>query len=145
MTPVPTPTPEFPGESAAPPANPSHHGAKNGKKGTKQASPGGVGASPGAGAGEPPSGAAGAIPEEGSTIEPQNGEATAVGVPADEPGSGSGGSVLGSIIAGLVAGGVLFAIGYGPYRRWQATRSRPPAQSPPTAAPPSPPRPPHSA
>ena len=45
--------------------------------------------------------------------------------PSTNPtGSGSDGSVLGSIIAGLIVGGLLFAIGYGPYRRWQATRPR---------------------
>ena len=36
----------------------------------------------------------------------------------------SGGSVLGSIIAGLVVGGILFAIGFGPYKRWKATHPK---------------------
>ena len=63
------------------------------------------------------------IPENGSPIEPTNGESFSTGEPADESDSGGGGSVLGSIIAGLIAGGILFAIGYGPYRRWQSTHS----------------------
>jgi energy-coupling factor transport system substrate-specific component len=151
VAPVPSPTAEFPAEAGAPPAK-SHHGAKNGKgSGPNQGGTGGLGASPGAGPGEPPSGAEGAIPEDGSPIEPENGEGFSVGVPADEPDSGSGGSVLGSIVAGLIAGGILFAIGYGPYRRWQATRSGRPAPGGPPPPPPGgpsqakPPQPPRSA
>jgi energy-coupling factor transport system substrate-specific component len=147
VTPTPGPTPEFPAAAGAPPAK-SKHGAKEGNgKGARQGGPGGVAAGPGAGPGEPPGAGETAIPEAGSALEPENGEATSSGVPASESGedSGPGGSVLGSIVAGLIAGGVLFAIGYGPYRRWKATHSRPSSQDPPSPAPPAPPRPPHSA
>jgi len=81
----------------------------------------------------PPGEAEAVIPESGSPIEPKNGEAFSTGEPIDE--SDSGGSVLGSIIAGLICGGILFAIGYGPYKRWQATRGRPPAPVAPTPSP----------
>jgi energy-coupling factor transport system substrate-specific component len=142
VTPSPSPPAEVPLEDLLPPA--SGHGSKGAKgkneKG-KKTSPGGVGA----GASEPPTAEppgteAGAIPEEGSPIEPGNGESTSNGAPAgDEAESDSGGgSVLGSIIAGLIAGGVLFAIGYGPYRRWQSTKDKkggePPSAAPPPAA-----------
>jgi energy-coupling factor transport system substrate-specific component len=142
MTPTPSPTPEFPAEAGAPPAK-SKHGAKKGKGNGVEGTPGGI--APGAGVSPAtPIEGGGAIPEEGSALEPGNGEAFSTGVPANGSGngSGSGGSVLGSIVAGLIAGGILFAIGYGPYRRWKATHSGPPSQSPPSSAPP---RPPHSA
>jgi energy-coupling factor transport system substrate-specific component len=139
VTPVPTSPPEVPLGDLLPPT--SGHGAKGaqGKGGNgKKAGPGGVGA----GAGEPPSaespGGEGAIPEEGPAIEPENGESTSTGVPdgaAGESDSGGGGSVLGSIIAGLIAGGLLFAIGYGPYRRWSSTRGKPGGMPPPGAGP----------
>jgi energy-coupling factor transport system substrate-specific component len=148
VTPLPTPSPEFPSEvpgvesSGGPNA---HHGSgKQGKNG--KGVTGGVGATPGEqpaveipGVGTGP----GALPEDTSPIEPENGEAFSTGTPSGESdsGSGSGGSVLGSIIAGLVAGGVLFAIGYGPYRRWKATHPKgeqPPSPGPPSPAGPSP-------
>jgi hypothetical protein len=137
LTPLPSPGAGVPLEDLLPPA--SRHGSKGakGKNGSgKKANPGGAGT----GAGKPPSAEppgteAGAIPEEGSPIEPQNGESTPAGGPSEattEPQSDSGGgSVLGSIIAGLIAGGVLFAIGYGPYRRWQSTRGKSGGEPPP--------------
>jgi Prenyltransferase and squalene oxidase repeat len=137
VTPLPSPSPEVPLEDLLPPA--SGHGSKgaHGKSGNgKKASPGGVGAG-GPPTAELPGTEAGAIPEEGSAIEPGTGEATSGGDPGEatterQPDSG-GGSVLGSIIAGLIAGGVLFAIGYGPYRRWQATRGKSGGAPPPGA------------
>jgi energy-coupling factor transport system substrate-specific component len=125
VAPTPNATPVFPQESGSS-AKPQQ--GKKGKKGS-EAGTGGVG--PGAGAGAPsavpPGEAEAVIPESGSPIEPKNGEAFSTGEPIDESDSDGGGSVLGSIIAGLVAGGILFAIGYGPYKRWQATRGAPAA------------------
>jgi energy-coupling factor transport system substrate-specific component len=139
ITPAPTPVPVLPGEGAA--SGKSQTGGKGGQPKKRQgggpgAGPGGIGAAPGG-----PSEAEGAIPETGSTLEPQNGESFSTGEPAADSGSdsGGGGSVLGSIIAGLIAGGILFAIGYGPYRRWQSTHSAGPAAGPPTSPPPPPP------
>jgi Prenyltransferase and squalene oxidase repeat len=127
VTPVPSPSPEVPLEDLLPPR--SGHGSKGakGKSGNgKKATPGGVGAGAGSPTAELPGGEAGAIPEDGSTLEPQGGGGSPAGVPDEattEPESDSGGgSVLGSIIAGLIAGCVLFAIGYGPYRRWHSNR-----------------------
>ena len=59
-------------------------------------------------------------------VEEGTGESFSQGIPAgdSDSDSGSGGSVLGSIIAGLVVGGILFAIGYGPYKRWKATHPK---------------------
>jgi energy-coupling factor transport system substrate-specific component len=130
VAPAPNATPVFPEESGTS-AKPQH--GKKGKNGN-EAGTGGVG--PGAGAGGspvPPGEAEALIPESGSPIEPKNGEAFSTGEPSDESGSGGSGSVLGSIIAGLIAGGILFAIGYGPYKRWQQTRGGPaaPGSSPP--------------
>ena len=124
VAPAPNPTPVFPEESGSP-ANPGH--GKKGKEGSK-AGTGGVGA--GAPAAVPPGEAEALIPESGSPIEPKNGEAFSTGEPVDESDSGGKVSVLGSIIAGLIAGSLLFAIGYGPYRRWQATRGGPAAPGP---------------
>jgi hypothetical protein len=90
----------------------------------------------------PPGESPQAIPEEGSPVEPEGAEGTATGEPAEESDSGGGGSVLGSIIAGLIVGGILFAIGYGPYKRWQATHRGGPGGSgaaPPGAGQPTPP------
>jgi Prenyltransferase and squalene oxidase repeat len=138
VTPLPTPTPEFPGvESTG--GSKAHHGS-----GGKKSTTGGVGATPGEqpaveipGVGTGP----GAVPEDTSPIEPENGEAFSTGTPPGESDSGSGGSVLGSIIAGLVVGGILFAIGYGPYRRWRATHpkgKKPPTPGGPETGPPAP-------
>jgi energy-coupling factor transport system substrate-specific component len=143
VTPLPTPTPEFPSVDSSG-GSKAHHGS--GGKNAKKSTTGGIGATPGEGpAVETPGVGAGpgALPEDTSPIEPENGESLSTGTsPADsESDSGSGGSVLGSIIAGLVAGGILFAIGYGPYRRWKATHPKgkgppPPGVPPPGAAPP---------
>ncbi len=135
VTPEPLPLPEVGGVAPAPEATPVfpengspgkvQHGKKGkGKKG-KEGGTGGVG--PGAGAGAPPTvppgEAEGVIPESGSPVEPKNGESFSTGEPIEESDSGGGGSVLGSIVAGLIAGCILFAIGYGPYKRWQSTHS----------------------
>jgi energy-coupling factor transport system substrate-specific component len=135
VTPEPLPLPEVGGVAPAPEATPVfpengspgkvQHGKKGkGKKG-KEGGTGGVG--PGAGAGAPPTvppgEAGGAIPESGSPVEPKDGESFSTGEPTTESDSGGGGSVLGSIVAGLIAGCILFAIGYGPYKRWQSTHS----------------------
>ncbi len=145
VTPVPTPTPEIPFESTPPPAT-SGNGSKgaNGKNG-KEGSQSGVAPGTEAGGGEPPTGlpgeTEGVIPEElPPGAEGIEGEATATGEPAEAE-SGSGGtSVLGSIVAGLVAGGILFAIGYGPYKRRQMTRGKG-GGGPTGAAPPADPHP----
>jgi energy-coupling factor transport system substrate-specific component len=153
ITPAPNSTPVFPEEGGS---SGKSQGGKQGKgKRGSEAGTGGVG--PGAGTGAPPSLPPSqpeeVIPESGSPVEPEDGEAFSTGEPVDESDSG-GGSVLGSIIAGLIAGGILFAIGYGPYRRWQSTRggpgapgSPPPGGQPteppgaaPVAGPPTPPR-----
>jgi energy-coupling factor transport system substrate-specific component len=141
VAPSPNATPVFPENGTG--GNPDSGKKGKGKKGN-QAGTGGVG--PGTGAGAPPSLPPGetqpAIPEVGSPIEPENGESFSTGEPAGESDSGgSGGSVLGSIIAGLVVGGILFAIGYGPYKRWQSTHRGPggPGAAPPGAGVPTPP------
>jgi energy-coupling factor transport system substrate-specific component len=135
VTPLPSPTPEFP-ESAS--SGQSNHGSKGGKGKQGKGTPGGVGAGEAISPATPVEGG-GAIPEGASPIEPEgdeNGEAFITGTPVDESeDSGSGGSVLGSIVAGLVVGAVLFALGYGPYRRWQATHADKPAKDgPPRSA-----------
>ena len=135
VTPLPNPTPEFP-ESAS--SGQSNHGSKGGKGNQGKGTPGGVGAGEAISPATPVEGP-GAIPESASPIEPEeggNGEAFSTGTPAGESeDSGSGGSVLGSIVAGLVVGGVLFALGYGPYRRWRATHAGKPAKDgPPRSA-----------
>ena len=143
---TPTPTPVFPAESGTS-AKPQHGKAGKGKKGGEGGTGGLV---PGAGAGAPPEAPLGeaeeVIPETGSPVEPQAGEAFSTGEPAAESDDDDGGgSVLGSIIAGLIAGGILFGIGYGPYKRWQATRGGPGAPGgPPAPTPPAEPTPPRS-
>jgi hypothetical protein len=131
ITPAPNPTPVFPESNGG--AKAKHGGGKKGKQG-KKGGPGGVGATPGAG--QPPTGEAPgegieSLPEETTPLEPVGeGEGT-VGRGYGTYPSDSDGSVLGSIIAGLIAGGILFAIGYGPYRRWKATHPKPPPPPPP--------------
>jgi len=141
VTPTPSPTPVFPAESSGAGAGANaHHGAggAKGKQG-KTGATGGVGTQAGgAPAGEPPGiGEGEEIPEDASPIEPGIDEPTAIATPAEDPDSGSGGSVIGSIVAGLVLGGLLFAIGYGPCQRWKATRGagKPPASPGGPAAP----------
>lgn len=131
VTPTPAPTPEFPtaARGVGSPGPKAHHGNGGKKKGGV---PPGVGPTPGGTRPtEPPGVDEGALPEDTSPIEPDTGESLATGAPADDSDSDSGGSVLGSIVAGLIAGGLLFAIGYGPYKRWKAThpksRGRPPS------------------
>ena len=135
VTPPPSPTPEFP-ESAS--SGQSNHGSKGGKGKQGKGTPGGVSAGEAISPATPVEGT-GAIPEGASPIEPEgaeNGEGFITGTPVDESDdSGSGGSVLGSIVAGLVVGGILFALGYGPYRRWQATHGgQTPKREPPHSA-----------
>jgi hypothetical protein len=148
VTPEPLPLPEVGGVSPAPNPTPvfpeggSSGKSQTGKKGKGKR--GGEGGTGGVGPGVPPAvppGEAATIPETGSPIEPQDGESFSTGEPADESDSGGSGSVLGSIIAGLVVGGILFAIGYGPYKRWQSTRGGPgaPGASPTGAQPTVPP------
>jgi energy-coupling factor transport system substrate-specific component len=143
VTPLPNPTPEFPAQAAGT-GLPSHKGGEgggHGKKG-KKGGTGGIGATPGgAPPAEPPVATEGALPEDTSPVEPETGESFSTGTPAGESdsGSGSSGSVLGSIVAGLFAGGILFAIGFGPYRRWKATHPKggqPPSQGEAGALPP---------
>ena len=125
--PTPNPTPVFPEGGSS---GKFQHGKKG--KGNQGGETGGLGPEAGAGVPAVPPGEAGEpIPETGSTIEPQDGEAFSTGEPAGES-SSDGGSVLGSILAGLVAGGLLFAIGYGPYKRWQSTHGSGPGAPGPT-------------
>jgi energy-coupling factor transport system substrate-specific component len=132
VAPTPNATPVFPESGTG--GNPDTGKKGKGKKG-HQAGTGGVGA--GAGTGSPPASPPGesqpVIPEDGSPIEPEGDAASTTGEPADESDSGGSGSVLGSIVAGLVVGGLLFAIGYGPYKRWQSTHRGGGAGSPPSA------------
>ncbi|MGH2936710.1 MAG: hypothetical protein ACRDPE_01155 [Solirubrobacterales bacterium] len=132
VTPLPTPTPEFP-EAGSTGSKAHHGGGKKGGNGPGGA-PAGPGATPGGKVGAAPPGN---VPEPSTPIEEGNGEAFSTGVPAggSDSDSGSGGSVLGSIVAGLIAGGILFAIGFGPYRRWKATHSKggPPTNGGPAA------------
>jgi Prenyltransferase and squalene oxidase repeat len=149
-TPVPHPTPVFPARGSGPPGSNSH-GKKNGGAPAEQghgggAKVGGVAAIPGKGGGGGGSAGESGAGGGSQTLESPGsaggtGEAFSAGAPKDS-GSGSGASVLGSIIAGLIIGGILFGIGYGPFRRRQASRSRRRSQSPPSTRPPGPP---HSA
>jgi energy-coupling factor transport system substrate-specific component len=144
-TPEPLPLPEVGGVAPTPEAAPvfpegeaggNPRGGKNGKgkKGHGAPETGGVGPGAGAPPTAPPTEVEeDAIPETGSPVEAEAGEAFSTGEPAEESGSGDGGSVLGSIIAGLLVGGLLFAIAYGPYKRWQTTRRGP---GPPAGGPP---------
>ena len=135
VTPLPSPTPEFPAEAVSP--GKSKQGAKGGQGKQGKGTPGGIAPGGGISPGTPVEG--GAIPEGASPLEPEGGgtgEGFITGTPGDESDdSGSGGSVLGSIVAGLVVGGILFAIGYGPYRRWQATHRGKPGKGGPAATP----------
>ncbi|MFT3863008.1 MAG: prenyltransferase/squalene oxidase repeat-containing protein [Solirubrobacterales bacterium] len=126
VTPVPNPTPVFPAKGAGS----GSQGKKEGKS-DEQGAPGGVNpggpelppSEGGGGDGSAEETYAGGVP----TLEGPDGgtgESLSSGVPKDSD-SGSGGSVLGSIVAGLAAGGLLFALGYGPYKRWQVTRAKP--------------------
>ncbi len=136
VTPLPAPTPEFPTEvpGAGSTGSKVHGGGNKGKDG-KQGGPGGVGATPGSTPGATPPGT---VPPS-TPIEGENGEAFSTGVPAGGSGSDSGsdGSVLGSILAGLIVGGLLFAIGFGPYRRWKATHPKGGPVAPAGPAPPA--------
>ncbi len=154
-TPAPSPTPIFPvepsgggsGSQGAGGAPATGGGGKPAKKGGGANPAGGTGGAP---ATEPPGATTeppgGALPEDTSPLEPQGDSKSATGTPAVDSGSGSDGSVLGSIVAGLIAGGLLFAIGYGPYRRWRATHPKgagtPPTAPGPGGAPPGPASPP---
>ena len=129
VTPLPTPTPEFPAvpETGSSGSQAQHGGGGRQGKSGKKGAPGGVGATPGGASPIEPLGESeGALPEDTSPIEPENGESFSTGVPTGESDSDSGsdGSVLGSILAGLIVGGILFAIGFGPYRRWKATHPK---------------------
>jgi energy-coupling factor transport system substrate-specific component len=149
VTPAPNPTPVFPTKKPGSGSHGHKKGGKSGKQGSEGgAKTGGVAANPGKGGGG--TGTAAGAPEgaeSGATppLENGTGESFSTGVPKTAE-SGSKGSILGSIIAGLICGGLLFGIGYGPYRRWQIHRAQ--ASSPSQAAPPppSPPQagPPHS-
>jgi energy-coupling factor transport system substrate-specific component len=123
VTPTPDTAPVFPEGGSS---GQARHGSTGKGKSGSEGGTGGVG--PGAGAGAPPAVPPGeaeqVIPESGSPIESEDGESFSTGEPADDSDSG-GGSVLGSIVAGLVVGGLLFGIGYGPYKRWQASRGGP--------------------
>jgi energy-coupling factor transport system substrate-specific component len=138
VAPAPSPIPVFPERGSS---GKSQHGKKGKGKQGSEAGTGGVG--PGGGAQAPPAlppdEARDVIPETGSPIESENGEAFITSEPVDD--SDSGGSVLGSIIAGLIVGGILFGIGYGPYKRRQATRGGPgaPGSPPPGGGQPTPP------
>jgi energy-coupling factor transport system substrate-specific component len=146
VTPVPNPTPVFPehgrsGSKAKEKKNGGGSGKQGGQGGAKV---GGATAVPGTGGG----GDGGGAIEEGGVppLETGTGESFSTGIPkSSDSGSGSGASVLGSIVAGLLVGCLLFALGYGPYRRWQKGREKPPAPpsaTPPTGAQPAVPRPP---
>jgi hypothetical protein len=135
VTPTPNPTPVFPESNRAAGGSKAKHGSggNKGKRGQK-GGPGGVGATPGAGqppTAEAPGAGAGALPEETAPLEPGADEGLAGGATEEsDADAGSDGSVLGSIIAGLLVGGIVFAIGYGPYRRWKATHGKDGAQPP---------------
>jgi hypothetical protein len=126
VTPVPSPIPVFPTKK---PGSKSHGHKKSGKSGKQGsgggAKTGGAAANPGKGGGGDGNGPAEEGESAGATppLESGTGESFSSGVPkADE--SGSKGSVLGSIVAGLICGGLLFGIGYGPFRRWQMHRAQ---------------------
>ena len=140
VTPVPNPTPVFPARGS----KSGSGGKKNDGKSGKDRMPGGV--NPG-GPKLPPSrggGGNGGAAEEtygGATVEiPGIAKSGSSAGPGGGSDSGSGGSVLGSIVAGLAAGTLLFALGYGPYKRWQKTHAA--KGTTPTAPPPPGPQPP---
>ncbi len=139
VTPVPTPLPEIPSEVPEFPeagtSGPKGLGGKKGKNG-KQGAPSGIAPAETPGAIPPEE-----VPPASVPLEEGNGESFSEGVPVEESDSGSDGSdgsVLGSIIAGLIVGCILFAIGFGPYKRWKATHpddAPPPGAGPPSAGP----------
>jgi energy-coupling factor transport system substrate-specific component len=140
--PTPTPTPVFPARGAHAAES---QGGKNGggsgkgrqgggaKTGGVAPSPGEGGGGDGAGGGETGGVSPGATGEPVPTpIEEGTGENFSTGVPKEaqtESDSGSGGSVIGSIVAGLLVGCVLFALGYFLYRRLRKRRA--PGETPP--------------
>jgi energy-coupling factor transport system substrate-specific component len=135
VTPVPNPTPVFPehGGSGAKAKGKKNGGASGKQGGRGGAKVGGATAVPGTGGG----GGGGAAVEEASVppVESGTGETFSTAIPkSSDSGSGSGGSVLGSIVAGLVVGCLIFAIGYGPYRRWKKNRGAGTGQPPPAAS-----------
>jgi len=157
--PAPSPAPVFPAKGAS---GARSEGGKNaGMSGKRQkqggAKSGGVVPSPGRGGGGNGGGAdggngatagqggagPGATGEATPTpIEEGTGENFSTGAPPEaESDSGSGTSVLGSIVAGLVVGAVLFGLGYLLYRGWRKRRdpgaSGPPGTPPPGAAQPA--------
>jgi energy-coupling factor transport system substrate-specific component len=144
VTPVPNAEPVFPAKRV----HSGSEGKKNGGKSGSRRVPGGV--NPG-GPKLPPSsggrGGGGAAEEtygEGvGAIEGSSGGSSGGAPPSDEEAeSGSGTPVLGSIIAGLAAGGLIFALFYGPFRRWQKNRAaKAKGDGPPPAGPPQPPGP----
>ncbi len=151
-TPTPKPTPVFPAKGAhgAKSQGPKNAG-KSGKQGKKGgAKSGGVAPSPGRGGGGNGAGAGGESGKSpGATGEPTptpleegTGESFSTGAPAQaESGSRSNSSVLDSIIAGLVVGAALFAVGFLVYRRLRKRRGphgpTPPETAPPGASPPA--------
>lgn len=139
VTPVPNQTPVFPAKGAG--AGSGSQGKKNGAGSGKNAVPGGVNPGGpelprnegGGGNGSAEETYSGGVP----TLKSPGGTGPTHGDSSD-PGSAS---VLGSIIAGLAAGGLLFAVGFGPYRRWRMTRGAKAAgTSPPGPQPPPPAR-----
>jgi hypothetical protein len=158
-SPAPNPTPVFP-------ANGAHgakaHGAKKSGESAKHrrgggAKTGGVAPSPGRGgggngAGEAEAGAAGdkggarpgaATEGNPAPLEEGTGESFSTAKPEEaEAESGSGGSVLGSIVAGVVVGCAIFALGFFLFRRMRSRRDDsapppPPGPTPPPASPPA--------
>jgi energy-coupling factor transport system substrate-specific component len=145
VTPVPNAEPVFPAKRS----RSGSGGKKNGGKSGTHRVPGGVnpggpklppssGGGGNGGAAEETYGGHGEVP---LAIESNGSSGGGTGAAAEEE-SGSGTPVLGSIIAGLAAGGLIFALFYGPFRRWQKTRAAkaqgggpPLAAGPPTPGP----------
>ncbi|HEY0278947.1 MAG TPA: prenyltransferase/squalene oxidase repeat-containing protein [Solirubrobacterales bacterium] len=156
--PAPTPTPVFPAKGAhrVKSQEAKSENGKNGGRSGKQgqgggAKTGGVAPSPGEGGGGDGTNGESAGGElggagPGAAGEPvppaiEGGTGEHFAAPASEGAepksdSGSGGSVIGSIVAGLLVGCVLFALGYLLYRRLR--KSSPPTPSPPATPPPDP-------
>jgi hypothetical protein len=128
VTPVPNPTPVFPTKQSGSGSQSHKKSGKSGKQGSQGgAKTGGVAAHPGEGGGGEGDGAAAEAEPAGATppLEDGTGESFSTGVPKQAE-SSSKGSVLGSIVVGLICGGLLFGIAYGPYRRWQMHRAQRP-------------------